>query len=172
MDSSIVNILFIAACGGLGSILVWLFLGPTVSGRGLMGFVRRAKSPGKAQEVLFVLFDVMLIWATTHKIRTGKKCKFRQETGDVDEEGNPIYEETTGDEELTPLDMLINRMAKTILSRFQSSVGGREGQINRLLGGKKKGQSNWDYAAEQLMTKIGPLIDQKIGQMIKPPETR
>jgi len=168
MSSDILEILYIAACGGLGSILVWLFIGPFVSGRGLMGFVKRAREPGRAQEVLFVLFDVMLLWATTHKMKTGKKCKVRQETGEVDKDDNPIYEDVIVDEELSPLDMLINRMAKTLLARFKSSAGGVEGQLKMALGGKRKGQSTMDYMMEQAASRLGPLIDQKIADRIKP----
>lgn len=169
MTSSLLDVLYIAACGGLGSILVWVFIGPYVSGRGLMGFVKRAQSPGTAQEVLYVLFDVMLLWATTHKVSTGKRCKIRQDTGDVDDAGNPIYVDVEVDESLTPLDMLINRMSKAMLAKLSSSAGGIKGQLGAALGGKRKGQSTVDYAVEQLMQRAAPLIDQRISDKLKPP---
>lgn len=168
MSSSILDVLYIAACGGLGSILVWVFIGPYVSGRGLMGFVKRAQRPGSAQEVLFVLFDVALLWATTHKIPTGKRCKVRQETGDVDDAGNPVYADVEVDESLTPMDMLINRMTRTMLARLSSSAGGIKGQLATALGGKRRNQSTIDYALEQLMQRAAPLIDQKIADKLKP----
>jgi len=166
----LIQVLQIAAMGGVGSILVWILIGPTVSGRGLQGFIKRAQRPGKAQELLFILFDVMLIWATTHKMKTGKKCKIREDTGEVDKDGKPIYEEHTVDEELTPIDMLISKMSKAMLAKFQSSEGGIKSSLLGALGAKRKGQTTMDYALEQLVARAGPMIDQKIAEKIKPPE--
>jgi len=167
----LVQVLQIAAMGGVGSILVWILIGPTVSGRGLQGFIKRAQKPGKAQELLFILFDVMLIWATTHKMKNGKKCKIREDTGEVDDKGNPIYEERIIDDEQTPIDMLISKMSKGVLAKMQSSEGGIKSQIMGALGAKRKSQSSFDFAVEQLMVRAGPLIDQKIQEKLKPPET-
>lgn len=162
MTGALLDYALMVGVGGLGSILIWLLLGPRVSGRGLEGFISRAGAPGRSQDMLFALFDIMLLWATTHQISTGKKCKVRQETDDVDDAGNPVYEDVEVEESLTPLDMLINRMSRTMLARFKSAEGGIKSQLGAALVGKKKNQTTLDYALEQLIARAGPRIGEVV----------
>lgn len=124
------NDLIMIGLGAVGSLLMWLLIGPLMSGKGLSGWIKSAsrnktKSDQMKRESLFMLFDLLLIYGSEHKVKTGKRIKIP--SGDIDEKEKPIMIET--EEILTPMQIISRTMGNEVMVKVKGMMGGKQTQM-------------------------------------------
>jgi len=116
--------------GGAGSLVMWLVLGPLMTGYGFKKLVRRAvDGDPKAMETFQMIGDLLIMWATTRKIETGETIKVA--TDKVDADGNPIMKELK--EELTPIEIIARTVGSYVIMKVKGQVGGTKNQMKQML---------------------------------------
>ena len=115
--------------GGLGSLVLWLLLGPIMTGYGFKKLVQRAvDGDEKAMQVFMNVGDLLIQWASTRQIKTGKKIK--ADSGELDADGKPILIEQ--EEVLTPITLLAQAVGTYAFQKVRSSAGGVKSQVGRM----------------------------------------
>jgi len=116
--------------GALGSLLMWLVIGPVMTGYGFKRLVRRAAEGDQAAlETFYHVGDLLIKWAADERIRTGEKTKVA--TDKVDAEGKTIYKEV--DEVLSPIQLMARTIGSYVIMKFKGSVGGTKNQMKQML---------------------------------------
>lgn len=116
--------------GAVGSLLMWLVVGPVMTGYGFKRLVRKAaEGDPKSLETFYHVGDLLIRWASDERIKTGEKTKVA--TDKVDAEGKTIYKEV--DEVLSPIQMMARVIGSYILMKFKGSVGGTKNQMKQML---------------------------------------
>jgi len=124
--SSLVAILL----GGLGSLVLWLILGPIMTGYGFKKLVQKAiDGDEKSMKVFMDIGTLLMAWATQTKFKTGNKIKVK--TDEVDANGKPIFSEE--EEILTPVQTLSKAVGTYAFEKLRSSAGGVKTQLGNAL---------------------------------------
>lgn len=118
------------ALGALGSLFMWLVIGPVMTGYGFKRLVRKAaEGDPKSLETFYHVGDLLIRWAGEERIKTGEKTKVA--TDKVDAEGKPIYKEV--DEVLSPIQLMARTIGSYVIMKFKGSVGGTKNQLQRIV---------------------------------------
>lgn len=124
--SSLIAILL----GGLGSLVLWLILGPIMTGYGFKKLVQRAIEGDKdAMEVFMNVGTLLMTWATQTTYRTGNMIKI--DSGEKDADGRAIPKEVP--EELTPIQAISKSVGSYAFEKLRSSAGGVRTQLGKQL---------------------------------------
>jgi len=116
--------------GALGSLLMWLLIGPLMSGRGLEMWIRKAhEGDERRRETLFTLFDELVLYATSREISTGQKVKIA--TDRTNDDGTPIYKEV--DELLTPIAIISRSVGGYAAAHVKGFLGGSKTQRKAMM---------------------------------------
>lgn len=114
--------------GGIGSLVLWLILGPIMTGYGFKKLVKKAiDGDPDAMEVFMNVGSLLMTWATQTKYKTGDKIKI--DTDDLDADGRPIPKEIP--EELTPIQMLSKSVGTYAFTKFKSSAAGVKSRLGQ-----------------------------------------
>jgi len=118
------------ALGALGSLFMWLVIGPVMTGYGFKRLVRKAaEGDQKSLETFYHVGDLLIKWAADERIPTGEKVKIA--TDKVDAEGKPIYKEVN--EVLSPIQLMARTIGSYVIMKFKGSVGGTKNQMKQML---------------------------------------
>ena len=122
--------LFAVLLGGLGSLVLWLILGPLRTGYGFKRLVRKAaEGDPKSLEVFMSVGDLLITWASQREIKTGKKVKVA--TDEVGEDGKPVFKEV--EEILSPIQIIAQTIGSYVIMKAKGSVGGTTKKFNEML---------------------------------------
>ena len=125
-----INALLAILLGGLGSLVLWLVLGPLMTGYGFKRLVRKAfEGDPKAQEVFFQVGGLFISWASTQQMKTGRKIKVATDEKDAD--GNAVLKEI--DEVLTPVQMIAQTVGTYVIQKAKGSMGGTTTKMKNVL---------------------------------------
>jgi len=112
--------------GGLGSLVLWLILGPIMTGYGFKKLVQKAiDGDEKSMQVFENVGDLLMHWATTKKYETGKIIKI--DSGEKDADGRPVLIEAK--ESLTPIESLTKSIGTFAFEKARSSAAGVKSQL-------------------------------------------
>lgn len=118
------------ALGALGSLFMWLVIGPVMTGYGFKRLVRKAaEGDPKSLETFYHVGDLLIGWAAEERIKTGERVKVA--TDKVDAEGKTIYIEK--DEVLSPIQLMARTIGSYVIMKFKGSVGGTKNQLQRIV---------------------------------------
>jgi len=118
------------ALGALGSLFMWLVIGPVMTGYGFKRLVRKAaEGDPKSLETFYHVGDLLIGWAAEERIKTGERVKVA--TDKVDAEGKTIYIEK--DEILSPIQLIARTIGSYVIMKFKGSVGGTKYQMKQML---------------------------------------
>jgi len=124
--SSLIAILL----GGLGSLVLWLILGPIMTGYGFRKLVQKAiEGDEKSLEVFMNVGTLLMTWATQTKYKTGSIIKV--DSGEKDADGRSIPKEVP--EELTPIQAISKSVGTYAFDKLRSSAGGVRTQLGKQL---------------------------------------
>ena len=141
--SSLVAILL----GGLGSLVLWLILGPIMTGYGFKKLVQKAiDGDEKSMKVFMDIGTLLMVWATQTKFKTGNKIKVK--TDEVDANGKPIFSEE--EEILTPVQTLSKAVGTYAFEKLRSSAGGVKTQLGNALQQEFADSSGWGLSPAAL----------------------
>jgi len=116
--------------GAVGSLVMWLVIGPVMTGYGFKRLVRKAaEGDPKSLETFYHVGDLLIRWAAEERIKTGERVKIA--TDKVDAEGKPIYKEV--DEILSPIQLMARTIGSYVIMKFKGSVGGTKNQMKQML---------------------------------------
>ena len=116
--------------GGLGSLVLWLILGPIMTGYGFKKLVQKAiDGDPKSQEVFMNVGTLLMHWATTTKYPTGNKIKI--DSGDVDADGKSIPKEIP--EVLTPIEAISKSVGTYAFDKLKVSTMGVKSRLGQQL---------------------------------------
>jgi hypothetical protein len=146
------------ALGAVGSLFMWLVIGPVMTGYGFKRLVRKAaEGDPKSLETFYHVGDLLIKWAAEERIPTGEKIKVA--TDKVDEEGKPIYKEVN--EVLSPIQLMARTIGNYVLMKFKGSIGGTKNQVKQMfVDSMAETGGGPSPAALQALSRgnIGPLI--------------
>jgi len=146
------------ALGALGSLFMWLVIGPVMTGYGFKRLVRKAaEGDPKSLETFYHVGDLLISWAAQERIKTGEKVKIA--TDKVDAEGKPIYKEV--DEVLSPIQLMARTIGNYVMMKFKGSIGGTKNQVKQMfVDSMAETGSGPSQAALTALSRgnIGPLI--------------
>jgi len=118
------------ALGALGSLFMWLVIGPVMTGYGFKRLVRKAaEGDPKSLETFYHVGDLLIGWAAEERIKTGERVKVA--TDKVDAEGKTIFIEK--DEVLSPIQLMARTIGSYVIMKFKGSVGGTKNQMKQML---------------------------------------
>lgn len=118
------------ALGALGSLFMWLVIGPVMTGYGFKRLVRKAaEGDQKSLETFYHVGDLLIKWAADERIPTGETIKVA--TDKVDAEGKPVYKEVK--EVLSPIQLMARTIGSYVIMKFKGSVGGTKNQMKQML---------------------------------------
>jgi hypothetical protein len=118
------------ALGALGSLFMWLVIGPVMTGYGFKRLVRKAaEGDEKSLETFYHVGDLLIKWAADERIPTGETVKIA--TDKVDAEGKIIYKEVK--EVLSPIQLMARTIGSYVIMKFKGSVGGTKNQMKQML---------------------------------------
>lgn len=110
--------------GAVGSLFMWLVLGPIMTGLGVKRLAHKAAmGDEKALEFFYELGDVLIVWAAKERIPTGEKIKVTNDKGDVKEIP----------ELLSPIQLMARTIGSYVIMKFKGSVGGTKNQMKQML---------------------------------------
>jgi len=116
--------------GALGSLVMWLVLGPVMTGLGVKRLARRAAAGDpKSMEFFYDLGDVLIKWAAEREIPTGRKIKVS--TDETDENKQPVYKEVP--EVLTPIQLVARSVGQYTIQLVKGQAGGVRTQLGRII---------------------------------------
>jgi len=116
--------------GAVGSLLMWLVIGPVMTGYGFKRLVRKAaEGDPKSLETFYHVGDLLIKWAAEERIPTGQKVKIA--TDKTDEQGQIIYKEVN--EVLSPIQLMARTIGSYVIMKFKGSVGGTKNQMKQML---------------------------------------
>jgi hypothetical protein len=111
--------------GAAGSLVMWLVLGPIMTGLGVRRMARKAaEGDQKSLEFFYDLGEILLKWAGTAR-KTGKKIQIP--TGKIDEKDRPIMK--ASDEELAPVEMIAQVIGHYSVMHLKGFMGGKKTQM-------------------------------------------
>lgn len=113
------------AVGAIGSLVMWLVLGPIMTGYGVKKLARNA-AEGDEDALQFFndLGDVLMKWAAEPQ-RTGEKIKVPTDKKDAD--GNAIMKEI--DEMLSPVELMARVIGNYAVMHMKGYMGGKKTQM-------------------------------------------
>lgn len=118
------------ALGALGSLFMWLVIGPVMTGYGFKRLVRKAaEGDQKSLETFYHVGDLLIKWAADERIPTGQTVKIA--TDKTDEQGQIIYKEVK--EVLSPIQLMARTISNYVMMKFKGSAGGTKNQIKQML---------------------------------------
>lgn len=116
--------------GAVGSLLMWLVIGPVMTGYGFKRLVRKAaEGDPKSLETFYHVGDLLIKWAAEERIPTGQKVKIA--TDKTDEQGQIIYKETK--EVLSPIQLMARTVGNYVIMKVKGQVGGTKNQMKQML---------------------------------------
>lgn len=116
--------------GAAGSLVMWLVLGPLMTGYGFKKLVKKAASGDEqALETFLSIGDILIKWASERPIKTGKKIKVA--TGELDAEEKMIMKEI--DEILSPIELIAQTIGRYTIMQIKGQVGGTKNQMKQML---------------------------------------
>jgi hypothetical protein len=129
IPSELLPIIYIAL-GAVGSLVMWLVIGPIMTGYGFKRLVRKAaEGDEKSLETFYHVGDLLIRWAAEERIPTGEKIKVA--TDKVDPQGQIIYKEIN--EVLSPIQLMARTIGSYVIMKFKGSVGGTKNQMKQML---------------------------------------
>jgi len=109
--------------GAAGSLVMWLVLGPVMTGLGVKRLARKAADGDeKSLEFFNDLGVILLRWAGSAEIKTGRKIKMQ--------DGEDVREI---DEVLTPIQMIARIIGDFMIMKLKGQAGGTKAQLGRIL---------------------------------------
>lgn len=123
--------LFYMAVGALGSLVMWLVLGPVMTGLGVKRLARKAADGDeKSLEFFYDLGNVLIKWAATYEIEIKGETE-KVATDKTDDEGKTIYKEIPL--RLTPIQLMARSIGQYVKMLMLGSSGGTKAQLKRLI---------------------------------------
>lgn len=142
--------------GAVGSTVIWLILGPIMSGKGLERWVKAAKFDENKRETLFLLFDHMILYATTREIKTGKHIKMP--AGEAGDDGVIPLKDVP--EVLTPIQLIAQTVGNFVIMKVKGQAGGVKSQLGRVLSDEAASIGGLSSSAAKALVKgqLGPAL--------------
>jgi len=160
--SSLIAILL----GGLGSLVLWLILGPIMTGYGFRKLVQKAiEGDEKSLEVFMNVGTLLMTWATQTKYKTGSIIKI--DSGEKDADGRSIPKEVP--EELTPIQAISKSVGSYAFDKLRSSAGGVKTQLGKQIQAEMSemgGALSPGAIAALSRGKIGPALTEVIAPIV------
>ena len=129
VNQELLLILVVCLVNGVFDAVVVAWLAGKRSRQALQRLVHEAATGDEeATKFLYELGDVLIVWASTERIKTGEKVKVA--TDKVDAEGKTIFKEV--DEVLSPIQILARTIGSYVIMKFKGSVGGTKNQVKQM----------------------------------------
>lgn len=116
--------------GGIGSLVLWLILGPIMTGYGFKKLVQKAiDGDEKSLQVFMNVGQLLMVWATTTKYDTGNKIKI--DSGEVNADGKSILKDVP--EVLSPIEMISKSVGTYAFEKLKMSTMGVKSRLGQQL---------------------------------------
>jgi len=130
MDDMMLLVLCTVIFNGIFDAVVVAYLAGRRSRKALEKMIKEAtEGDPEALEFVHGIADVLMKWAAERPVKTGKKIKVG--TGEFDANEKEIMSEV--DEILTPIQLMAKIIGKSVMDKFNGSLGNQKTQIKNML---------------------------------------